>query len=98
MSDESKKDPEFDKIERKPILLNSHTVMLIQLFHAKDTLVDSWMWDWIDAQEEQESAAEQFIAQLEGNESGAFLMALRRVITKSLEQHDMKYGTNWAKE
>ncbi len=99
MEEKAVNDIEFDKIKRTPILLNHHTVMLIQLFHARDSLRDSWTWDhYGDPREDNRVAAEQLIAQLENHCSPDFLMKLRDVITQTLRQHDTERGTQFATE
>lgn len=96
MTEPSNNDPEFQITTRRPVLLNSHTVMLIQLFQAKDTIADSWMWDYIDNYREADDAAEQFLDQLDEHWTPAFLMALRRKITERLVKHDTEYSTDFA--
>lgn len=86
-------------LKRTPILLGSHTVALITLFHLpNDRLEDLWTIEYIDTFKEVDHAASQFIDQLEDHWSPAFLMALRKKITATLAKHDAEYGTKFAIE
>lgn len=90
------RDAEF---KRTPIVLGSHTVAVISLFHLpNDRIEDLWTYDYWDVIKEVKHAAGQFIAALEDHWSPAFLMALRRTITETLAEHDKKYGTQFASE
>ena len=87
------------EIRRKPILLNEHTVALITLFKKDhDDLEDCWSYDAISEwyYKDKDSAARQFVEQLEDHWSPAFMMSLRDQITRKLVEHDEKYGTSFS--
>ena len=98
MSDSTTSEPPEMTAKRFPIVLNSHTVMLIQLFTATDKLTDLWAWDYYDPIKEVGTAAEQLLDQLEDYWSPAFMMALRDATIRKLVEHDKQCGTNFAKE
>lgn len=88
-------------VRRKPIMLNEHTVALISLFtKGTDNLDDCWSYDAVIEwyHQDKDSAARQFVEQLEDHWSPAFMMALRDQITAKLAEHDKKYGTNFANQ
>ena len=89
--------------KRKPIVLNHDTIILLQLFKRREHIVeDLWIGDYITEEkpyrDNYERAAEQFFKQLEGEECGAFVMALIKECFKSLKEHDDFAGTKWVKE
>jgi hypothetical protein len=89
------------KYERHPIVLNTQTIMLIQMFHrSENVLEDLWVTN-VDGYEEVargqfKESAKQLIEQLEGNCAPAFFIALRNEITKLLKSHDKKYKTKFS--
>jgi len=92
-----------NEYKRKPIVLNHQTIMMIQMFKRRDNVLeDLWIDDYICEQESFQDntdiAAEQFFKQLEGEECGAFVMALIKECFKSLKEHDDSADTNWVKE
>ena len=92
-----------NEYKRKPIVLNHQTIMMIQMFKRRDNVIeDLWIDDYICEQESFQDdcaiAAEQFFKQLEGEECGAFVMALIKESFKNLKEHDDFAGTKWVKE
>ncbi|HSC55785.1 MAG TPA: hypothetical protein VLC51_01205 [Nitrospira sp.] len=88
-------------VSRKPIILSEHTVALITLFKkGTDNLEDCWSFDavleWYH--KDKDSAARQFVEQLEDHWTPAFMMALRREITRKLREHDQECGTQFAEK
>lgn len=89
--------------ERFPIQIAPDTIALLQLFHRPSChLEDLCVFpDCIKMEEERlkipETAAKQFISQLEDHWTPAFLMALRDEIDKELLEHDKQYGTKFSK-
>lgn len=87
--------------KRFPILLDTQTILLLQLFHRKDNVLnDLWVQN-MDGYEEvslgnYKKSAEQLLDQLEDHWTPAFLMYLRDSITDRLKEHDNKYGTKFA--
>lgn len=86
-------------VSRKPIILNEHTIALITLFkRRRDSLDDCWSYEsvleWY--YRDKDSAARQFVEQLEDHWTPAFMMALREQITAKLAAHDAQYGTTFA--
>lgn len=75
------------KYKRKPIVLSPHAIALIQIFDRNDYLEDVWTTDFDEytTKEDMESAAKQFIEQLEEQWCEAFMEALRDEINKLLE-------------
>lgn len=89
------------QVRRTPIYLGKNAIAVLHIFTRYDHLEDVWMFD-SDALEEQnwklpEKSAEQFIEQLEGWWTPAFMMQLRDQIEKELIKHDKKYKTKFAK-
>lgn len=88
--------------KRFPIQLNTHTIMLIHLFHKHDCLADMWTGDCLHYYETnmitQEEAAKQLMYQLEDHWTPHFLMALRNEINRELKEHDEDFGTNFVNE
>ena len=77
--------------------------MMLQMFKRRDNVLeDLWIDDYICEQENFRDncdiAAEQFFKQLEGEECGAFVMALIKACFNSLKEHDDFAGTEWVKE
>jgi hypothetical protein len=71
--------------KRKPIILNSHTVALIQIFTKYDHIDD--IWSWVDGHMNNwEDAAIEFFEQLDGNYSRSFLKALIKEAEKRLDR------------
>ncbi len=92
-----------NEYKRKPIVLNHQTIMMLQLFKRRDQIIeDFWIDDYIREErshrDDCESAAKQFFKQLEGEECGAFVMALLKECFKSLKEHDEFAGTKWVIE
>ncbi len=86
--------------KRKPIVLNHDTVAVIHIFKSGIGFSEGlWIEDFpgMDRgyQEDAEEAAKQFIKQLQGENNGAFMMALAKECFRDLREHD-KYGTDWA--
>jgi len=89
--------------KRKPIILNHDTIVLLQIFKRRDYITeDMWIQDYIDEErsfkDDAQEAAKQFIEQLEGENNGAFMMALARECFRDLQEHDQLYKTKWCKE
>lgn len=93
---------DFKEYDRKFIQLNRDVVMMLHLF-KKDSAhswEDAWLHDFEQVEEADyrlyEEAAKQFINQLEGNWSVAFLTALRNACDKVIES-DTKYWEEYNK-
>lgn len=93
---------DFKEYDRKFIQLSRDVVMMLHLF-KKDSAhswEDAWLHDFEQVEEVDyrlyEEAAKQFINQLEGNWSVAFLTALRNVCDKVIEA-DTKYWEEYNK-
>jgi outer membrane lipopolysaccharide assembly protein LptE/RlpB len=74
---------DFKNYKRKPIILNSHCVMLIHLFKRFDDLEDLWMHDQeagLMPPELYRDAAKQLIEQLEGQYCDLFIDELNKQI------------------
>jgi len=84
-------------VKRFPIVLNAYTIAVIHIFTRHDCLEDLWMSDCFHGSiETQEIAAQQMIDQLQEWWTPAFLIALRKAITKELKKHDKQFGTKFA--
>jgi len=84
-------------VKRFPIILNNHAIAVIHIFTRHDCLEDLWMSDCFHGNIGiQEQAAQQMIDQLQDWWTPAFLMELRRAITKELKKHDNQFGTKFA--
>ena len=73
------------------------------MFKRRDyVLEDMWIDDYITEEQsykdDYEGAAKQFFKQLEGEECGAFVMALAKECFQSLREHDEFADTKWVKE
>lgn len=92
--DEQSWNEKWGHTERHPICLNAHTVMLIQLFTRQDSLQDAWTWDILQKMhyEQHAKAATQFMAQLQGHDCMAFLIALREVLDKEIKDWETRTG------
>lgn len=77
-----KKDEPVKK--RRPIILNSNTVALIQIFTKYDDIDDIWSWVESNASDWEKSAKE-FFEQLDGHYSRRFLKSLIKEAQKRLE-------------
>lgn len=78
-------------LKRTPIVLSSHTVALVTLFHLPhDNLEDLWVTEYLDHIKEIDFAAAQLIAQITegGHCTPAFMIALKREVTKWLQAED----------
>ena len=84
------------KVDRFPIILNDHSVMVIHMFTRTDYLEDLWMSDFMDTISQQSDSAKQFLSQLDDHWTPHFLIELRKAITERLQEHDDKYGTTFA--
>ena len=89
--------------KRKPIVLNHQAIVLLQVFKRRDWVIeDMWIADYIEEergyQDDAEEAAKQFINQLEGENNGAFMIALAKECFRDLREHDKMTGTEWGKE
>lgn len=73
-------------IDRKPIVLNKNNVALILIYHKSDNLLDVSLGalDSFISEETAESAAREFISQLEGSWTPRFMRALRSEIDRVL--------------
>lgn len=98
-------DNEFTNYKRHPIWINPHAIALLQIFKLKDNFNDVWLLDNVPYMDHihadmHKEAAEQFLKQLEGQECAAFLIALKKEITKRLMEYDLrnKGKTNWNEE
>ena len=85
-------------IERKPIILNDTTIMLLSIFTKTTTLEDLWIYDYTGNVDIQAEAAKQLIAQFEDQWTPRFFMELRKEITKKLKEHDTLCNTSFEKE
>ena len=89
--------------KRKPIMLNHDTIALLHIFKSKVGFSEAlWVEDFpgMDRgyREDAEEAAKQLIEQLQGENNGAFMMALAKECFKDLREHDKMRGTKWCKE
>jgi hypothetical protein len=89
--------------ERSLIQINPHTVVLLQLFHSSNHIVDAcWLSDCsMHLREDLKThkhAAKQFVDQLEDHWTALFMMALRDAINNELKKNDKKYGTKFHRE
>lgn len=86
----------FKKYDRKFIQLDINTAMLIHLFEkdSDHSWEDIWLQDFTGVYEKDhllyKDAAKQFINQLEGHYSIAFLKALRDECDRYIEEHKEK--------
>lgn len=93
---------DFKEYDRKLIQLNRDVAILLHLFKkdAAHSWEDAWLHDVEQVEEADyklyEESAKQFINQLEGNWSIAFLTALRNVCDKVIES-DTKYWEEYNK-
>jgi hypothetical protein len=89
--------------ERQPIKLSHHSVAIIKLFKRTDYFEDSWseefddIQEWLDG-EKYESAANQFVKQLEGEWNIKFMEELHNKIESLIKEHDKDYGTEFYKD
>lgn len=89
------------KVDRKPILINPHTIALIQMFTLpSDHISDMWSWEYHDTKEHDKEACEQIISQLSlgGNLSVGFMMALAKEVIRDVQEHDEDFGTDFIKK
>lgn len=89
------------KYERYPIVLDTQTITMIQLFHRTDNVLEDLWINEIDGYEEvrngqYEKSAKQLLDQLEDHYTPQFLMELRKEITRTLQEHDNEFGTSFA--
>lgn len=70
---------DFYGYEREPIKIGHGSVMLLQMFKSRGHIEDCWTTEFLEAQHYgvYDTAARQFILQLEGEATIAFYMALR---------------------
>lgn len=86
----------FKKYDRRFIQLDRNTAILIHIFEKdKDhSWEDMWLHDFTGVYEKDhllyKEAAKQFLDQLEGNWSIAFLKALRDECDKHIQEHNEK--------
>lgn len=88
------------EVKRVPIVVSEHTIAMLTLFNKPfDSLDDLWAHEWIaeEAHQHHKRSAAALVASFEGRWSPAFFMALRAAITDALQEHDVKYGTSFAK-
>ena len=86
--------------ERTLVQINSNTAVLLQLFHASNHIADAcWSSEcFMQFREDLKThkrAAKQFVDQLEGHWTAAFMMALRDAINEELNKNDKEYGTHF---
>lgn len=78
-------DDTWTNYDRHPIVLNPHSVMLIEIFTRTDRLDDFWKHDVVERWSVHQEAAKQFMLQLEGQGCDAFLEELRDLINEYLK-------------
>lgn len=79
----------WKQYRRTPILIHPTTCIVIQLFTGDDNMADLWTTDTESTEHPDavyDRAAEQFIAQLEGNDCIAFHQALVRASQKRIDE------------
>ena len=87
--------------KRVPIVVSEHAIALVTLFKLPhDHIEDMWALDWTreEGHNHHQRSARTMIDALEDYWSPKFLMALRREITRRLEDHDNDYGTEFANQ
>ena len=80
-------------MKREPIILSDHAVAVINIFTRTNSLEDLWILDVPEWEEEyvknlrdnHERAAKQFVEQLEGYWTPAFMKALKNEIESRLK-------------
>ena len=84
----------IENYERYPIILSKNTAIVVHVYTRHDRICDMWMYDddmphFCD----NEVAAQQLIDQLDEHWTPAFLIALRKKITETLEKHGIEIET-----
>ena len=65
---------EFKELDRAPIIINTHTIVLLRIYESKDRIADIFIEDFVkdETKNNYKNATKQFISQFEGNTCPAF--------------------------